>query len=231
MSMTSWAEKEVEIACRREREVSGNKEEWDYGCACYESALKALKSLAEDGHSGYSMSITKHILNRLIDGKPLTPIEDTDDVWNECSRTDSDYRTFQCSRMSSLFKDVYKDGTVKYSDVNRVLCVDFDDHSHCWTNGLVRNIINEMYPIAMPYMPGSKQYEVYCKEFLTDRKNGDFDTLAVLCVKLPDGTVKDIYRYFKDVPNGWDEISLDEYMSRVDMHNEREEKEEKNDNL
>lgn len=228
MSMTSWAEKEVEIACKREREASGNKEEWDYGCACYESALKALKSLAEDGHSGYSMSITKHILNRLIDGKPLTPIEDTDDVWNECSRTGRDYRTFQCSRMSSLFKDVYKDGTVKYSDVNRVLCVDFDDHSNCWTNGLVRNIINEMYPIAMPYMPGNKQYEVYCKEFLTDRKNGDFDTLAVLCVKLPDGTVKDIYRYFKDVPNGWDEIDHYEYMHRVDMHNEREEKEKKN---
>ena len=61
MSMTSWAEKEVEIACRRERELSGNKDEWDYGCACYESALKALKSLAEDSHSGYSMSITKHI--------------------------------------------------------------------------------------------------------------------------------------------------------------------------
>lgn len=227
MSMTSWAEKEVEIACKREREVSGNKEEWDYGCTCYESALKALKSLAEDGHSGYSMSITKHILNRLIDGKPLTPIEDTDDVWNECSSRRDNYRTFQCKRMSSLFKDVYKDGTVKYSDVNRVLCVDFDDHSNCWTNGLVRNIINEMYPIAMPYMPRSKQYEVYCKEFLTDRKNGDFDTLAVLCVKLPDGTVKDIYRYFKDVPNGWDEIDPYEYMHRVDMHNEREEKERK----
>ena len=228
MSMTSWAEKEVDIACKRERELSGNKDKWDYGCACYESALKALKTLAEDGHSGYSMSITNHILNRLIDGKPLTPIEDTDDVWNECSRTGSDYKTFKCSRMSSLFKDVYKDGTVKYIDVNRVLCVDFDDHSNCWANGFVGNIINDMYPITMPYMPESKQYKVYCREFLTDRKNGDFDTLAVLCVKLPDGTVKDIYRYFKDVPNGWDEIDPYEYMSRVNMHNEREEKERKN---
>ena len=228
MSMTTWAEKEVEIACKREREASDNKEEWDYGCACYESALKALKSLAEDGHSGYSMSITKHILNRLIDGKPLTPIEDSDDMWNETSRMRDGYRTFQCKRMSSLFKYVYEDGTVKYSDINRVVCVNFDDHSNCWSNGFINRLIDELYPIAMPYMPGSKQYEVYCKEFLTDRKNGDFDTLAVLCVKLPDGTVKDIYRYFKDIPNGWEEIDAYEYMSRVNMHDEREEKEKKN---
>ena len=228
MSMTSWAEKEVEIACRRERELSGNKDEWDYGCACYESALKALKSLSEDGHSGYSMSITKNILNRLIDGKPLTPIEDSDDVWNEVSGMRDSYKTFQCSRMSSLFKDVYEDGTVKYSDVNRVICVDINDESNCWSNGFIRNIIDEMYPIIMPYMPESKPYKVYCKEYLTDRKNGDFDTVGVFCVKLPDGTTKDIHRYFKDVPNGWDEIDADEYMSRVNMHNEREEKERKN---
>ena len=229
MSMTSWAEKEVEIACKRGRELSGNKDEWDYGCACYESALKALKTLAEDGHSGYSMSITKHILNRLIDGKPLTPIEDTDgSLWHECFGMSDEYRTFKCSRMSSLFKDVYKDGTVKYSDVNRVVCVDIENKSDCWSNGFISRLIDELYPIKMPYMPKSKQYKVYCKEFLTDRKNGDFDTIAVFYVKLPDGTVEDINRYFKDVPNGWDEIDSYEYMSRVNMHNEREEKERKN---
>ena len=228
MSMTSWAEKEVEIACRRERELSGNNDEWDYGCACYESALKALKSLAEDGHSGYSMSITKHILNRLIEGKPLTPIEDGDDVWNEVSGMRDSYRTFQCSRMPSLFKYVYEDGTVKYSDINRIVCVDINNSFNCWSNGFITRLIDELYPIKMPYMPESKQYNVYCEEFLTDRKNGDFDTIAVFYVKLPDGTTKDINRYFKDVPNGWDEIDSYEYMSRVNMHNEREEKERKN---
>ena len=83
MSMKDWAEREVEIACRRENPDRG---EFDYGCACYESALKAYKSLVEDGHSGFSIVLTKHILNRLIDCKPLTPIEDTDDIWNECGR-------------------------------------------------------------------------------------------------------------------------------------------------
>ena len=83
--MKTWAEKEVEIACARERSNSTEEGEWNYGCACYESALKAYKCLMEDGHSGFSISITKHILTRLIEGKPLTPIEDTDDIWNDVS--------------------------------------------------------------------------------------------------------------------------------------------------
>ena len=73
MSMIKWAENEVRIAC--ERENPNRKEgEFDYGCACYESALKAYKCLCEDGHSGLSFSITRQILNRLMEGKPLTPI-------------------------------------------------------------------------------------------------------------------------------------------------------------
>lgn len=47
MSMKSWAEREVEIACKHEN-PDRKEGEWDYGCACYESALKAFKSLMED---------------------------------------------------------------------------------------------------------------------------------------------------------------------------------------
>lgn len=82
MSMLEWAKNEVAIASKRER---GDKPEgeWDYGCACYDSAMRAFESLLGDGHSGMSIGFTKNILNRLIDGKPLTPIEDTEEVWGE----------------------------------------------------------------------------------------------------------------------------------------------------
>ena len=81
-----WAEREVEIACKKEKEKFNNEEGefFNYGCACYESALKAFKILCDDGNSGLSMKITQSILNRLINGQPLTPIEDTDDIWYEC---------------------------------------------------------------------------------------------------------------------------------------------------
>ena len=60
MKLNDWAENEVRIAC--ELEAPNKKEgEWDYGCACYESALKVFKSLVEDGHSGYSINFTNCI--------------------------------------------------------------------------------------------------------------------------------------------------------------------------
>lgn len=50
MNMLDWAKREVELACKREN--SDRKPgEWDYGCACYDSALKALRSLLEDDHT------------------------------------------------------------------------------------------------------------------------------------------------------------------------------------
>ena len=112
MSLNDWAKNEIDIACNKER---GNKDpnEWDYGVACYESAYKAFQSLLEDEHSGMSIGFTKTILNRLIDGKPLTPIEDIPDIWNDIT-CHKDYISYQCKRMHSLFKDVYNDGTIKY---------------------------------------------------------------------------------------------------------------------
>ena len=58
--MELWAENEVKIACHRKGD------EFDYGCASYESALKAFKTLCKDGHSGASIMFTKAILNRMI---------------------------------------------------------------------------------------------------------------------------------------------------------------------
>ena len=47
-NMELWVENEVRIACEHERKASGTKEEeQDYGCACFESALKAYRSLLE----------------------------------------------------------------------------------------------------------------------------------------------------------------------------------------
>lgn len=234
MSMTEWAKREVELACKRERGVSNSDTEWDYGCACYESALKAFNSLCEDDHSGFSIQITKSILNQLIDGLPLTPIEDTDDVWNDISDI-SDIRygkfMYQCKRMSSLFKYTHVDGTMEYRDVSRIICVDKNNSKHTWYNGKVCSVIDELIPITMPYMPDSKPIKVYCEEFLTDRGNGDFDTLGILYAIMPDGERMDIYRYFRDSnsSDGFDEIDVSEYDERKEKHFERIASEETED--
>ena len=215
MNMVNWAENDVKIAC--EKEHPGLKEgEFDYGCACYQSALKAYKSLAEDGHSGYSWGVTASILKRLMDNKPLTSIEDTDDTWSRVTCGKDDRTEYQCKRKASLFKTIYDDGRIEYRDRDQFICVDIHDGS-TYILGLINNVMREKFPITFPYMPGNA-IEVYCEDFLTDPKNGAFDTVGIIYCKTDDGK-EDIKRYFKKSSNdsGWEEINFDEYMKRKVM--------------
>lgn len=216
MSMTEWAKREVEIAVARERKEDGTKEgEFSYGGACYESALKAFESLCEDGHSGMSIGFTQRILNRLIDGKPLTPIQDTDDEWDDGHRRiGDDYKSCQCKRMSSLFKDVYDDGTVKYDDIGRYYCKDIKTGS-TYNYGLMRDILNEMFPIKMPYMPEDRPFIFTCEDLKLNDTPGDFDTIVVHTLKTPAGRELLIGRYFTEDETGkMVEISERDYLRK-----------------
>lgn len=208
-----WAKQEIDFACKRERESSKNELDALYGIKCYKSAYKAFLSLLEDEHSSYSIGITKSILNRLIDGTPLLPIEDSSDIWGNEQLIDTDgtqYRSYQCKRMSSLFKHVYPDGTVKYSDINRYYCVDIDSGA-TYTNGLVNKVLDEMYPITMPYMPSSEKFKVYCHEFLLNSENGDFDHKMIDYIIEPNGYKVDVKRCFAEYGGVMKEISHDQY--------------------
>lgn len=220
MEMLEWAKNEVAIASKRER-GDNPENEFDYGVACYESALKAFESLLEDGHSGMSIGFTKAILNRLIDGKPLTMIENIEDIWEECIWSKHlPYKTYHCKRMSALFKEVYDDGTVRYHSNDYCYSVDIDDPKSAWSNGFVSRIIADMFPITMPYVPG-KPIKVVVDEFLVNPQNGDYDTMGVLyCLKEESGEQKriEINRYFResegDEQGYWTEISKEEYEAR-----------------
>ena len=223
MSMLEWAKREVEIACKNEN-PDRKEGEFDYGCACYEGALKAFETLCNQGHSGMSIKLTQHILNRLIDGRPLTPIEDTPDVWNDITELKEDGTVeYQCNRMSSLFKKVRVDGSIEYTDVDRVYGVDIHNSDLTYKSGLLTKIINEMFPIKMPYMPASKSYKFVTTDFLVDPRNGDFDTMALFTLTEPSGEkTMEVNRYFRapeegeeETYPGWVEISEDEYTKRV----------------
>ena len=217
MSMLEWARREVELACKREN-PDRKEGEFDYGCACYESALKAYECLMEDGHSGMSWGFTRNILMRLMDDKPLTPIEDNEEDWNDVSEwglKEGCVAQYQCKRMSSLFKDVYADGTVKFHANDRVRMYNIESPDVAWYNGMISGIIHEMFPITFPYIPENNPYRVYIEDFLYDEKNGDYDTEGILYVIKPDGERVDINRYFGEVDGEWKEISFEEYELRA----------------
>lgn len=222
MKNSEWAKREVEFACQKEN-PNRKDGEFDYGCACYESALKAFESLCDDGHSGFSISQTAAILNRLISGRPLTPIEGTDDEWGPAIHYKPDVTSYQCNRMPSLFKEVYSDGTVKYHDNDYVVCADIDKPDVTYSLGLVSNIIHDMFPITMPYFPG-KPIFVLCDCFLTDKENGDFDTVGVFSALKQNGNIVErtkftkINKFFREASEGekgpWVEITKEEYYKR-----------------
>ena len=213
MNIKDWAAREVELACVRERDAS-KEDDFDYGCGCYDSALKAFNSLLEDGHSGMSIIITRGILNRLVDGKPLTPIEDTEDVWNNINTDKDGIVLYRCKRMSSLSKYVYPDGTVKYKDTDQFVIIDVNS-KQTYSSGLVRKHVTNLFPITMPYFPG-KAIRIDCEDFLFDKSGGDFDTKGIFRAVKADGTQIKINKFFKEVNNNWVEIGVQEYVDRRD---------------
>jgi hypothetical protein len=209
--MLEWAKREVEIASKRER---GDKpeDEWDYGVACYEGALEAFEVLCKQGHSGMSIGITKQILNRLIDGKPLTPIEDTEDAWNDISRYGGGLH-YQCKRMSGLFKNVDEHGNISYTDVNSSYCIDIDTGA-TYHSRLVRKVVDTLYPIRMPYIPADKPIKVYCETFLVDPTNGDWDTKGILYLEEPDGKRVEVNIFYAELGGEMVRITVREYKRR-----------------
>lgn len=221
MSMKDWARREIEIAVARERAADGTEEgEFSYGGACYESAFKAFESLLEDGHSGMSIGFTKHILNRLIDGKPLTPIEDVEENWEDVSHfsPDGKYKKYQCNRMYSLFKDVYPNGIVEYHCNDRYYCRDIRNDT-TYTYSLVTDILDELYPITMPYIPADKPYVFLVEELKLQDTPGDSDTFVIHSLQKPDGTVEKLNRYYtEDITGRMVQITAEEYEKLVDNY-------------
>lgn len=218
MSLDIWAKREVELAKNEALKSGSDNCSAHYICECLNSALKAFNSLTEDGHSGASVEQTLMFLQRLVRGFPLTPI-DEDTTWVKSNVSESGTITYQCARMTSLFKDVDREGNITYSDVHRVVCVDKDDpHAPVWYNGFVSKIVNSIYPIKFPYYTSSDPIIAYVSEH-TASVNEDFDTMCIDSVKLDNGETVELKRFFKEDPNinSWVEIDAEEYNRRVEI--------------
>lgn len=220
--MKNWAENECRIACKRENpNYNFDIDEFDYGCSCYKSALKAYESLCDDGHSGMSWGFTKNILIRLMNHQPLTPITDEDffsvERGTEVYPLESDEylnekglkSSLQCPRMSSLFREETLDGKVTYHDIDRFYYINIDNG---FTYHSSAKFLDEMFPITMPYMPKTNKYKIYAREFLTDKKNGDYDTRAIEYMITPEGEKIELNLYYSEAISGkWEQITKEQY--------------------
>lgn len=169
-----------------------------YVDACLDSALKAYKSLEEDGHSGMSFSITRGILENLMHGIPLTPIEDVPESWS--SETSMNPKKLQCIRRSSLFKDINADGTVSYHDIDNDVLEEMklcDGHISCLGSGRTTIILKHYCPEALeikfPYMPPRHPWRVRISEEYDGPR--DLDVCYLAHIKKPNGEYVDINKF------------------------------------
>ena len=225
--MYDWAEQECRIACKKENpNFNFDSEDFDYGCSCYKSALKAYKSLCEDDHSGASFNFTRIILERLMDGQLLTPITDEDFEGGVSIFSDKDLASrglkseIQCPRMSSLFRRETLDGKISYIDNNRAYCINIENPFDTYSSAK-DYVVDEFFPITMPYIPEKGKYKVYCQTFLTDKKNGDFDTQAILYFITPDGKRIDVNRYQTEKDGKMVDITKEEYDALLEKRIDR----------
>lgn len=196
-----------------------------------DEAIKIYKLLLKKGYSANGIYLITDFINKITEGKPLTPLTNDEDEWKHIAKPESIiglyplYKKYQNTRYNDLFKDVYHDGTVIYHDNNRVACYDPIMENY-FSFGLVNKICDEIYPITMPYMPGDSDCEVQVFTFQYNQENvekSDFDTVIVLSLHAKEGKNIPINRFFREPNEGetptygsWVEIDIAELKDRID---------------
>lgn len=244
MNTYEWAKNELKLA--RENEIAKCKKDpdyepgdEDYGLMCYDAAEQLLDLFEEQGHSGYSARIVCSIFERLVKGKPLTPITDEDDQWGERYTAEEDpVKRYQHKRMSSLFKNVDADGAVTYRDNDRVrayalnhdsfstrhvdangdvsYCDSLNNHVKVYdpNNGSfstrhIDDIVDEYFPIKFPYTGDTIKVRVNDFDNI-ESENGRVDVRHIIDATKNDIEHVYIDRYFMRT-NVWHEIDVFAY--------------------
>lgn len=224
------AEKEIKILKEKlEKKYPGSTYIWDTTLKVYKTLISKHPYIFTSDF-GYRNRVLQNI-QELAGGFPLTAIDNTNADWQEIPngaltkmRKANVVEKYHSNRLSSLFKEVYADGHVEYHDNYRVTTENYITGTE-YVFGLSNLIYDEMYPIKMPYNHKSEWgAKVYIHDFVSDPedKESNFDTIAVLFAKKPDGKIVSINRYFRvpkddeePIYGNWVEIKFSEFADRV----------------
>ena len=186
---------ELNIALRDFDKYKEKNKDDKYGISCYKSALNVIKAFGKEmkkgGHSGMSANITKNIIKSWLSEKPIFPIEDSD--FEKC---DSYQEGIGMYYFEGVFKDVYPDGHVEYSDVDRVIYHDtYGGKDVTWQTDDAEKIVDEYVgKITMPYkrekihVYGEDKYLGENGEDLTKEHRGVINYRYIKYILKEDGT-------------------------------------------
>lgn len=182
-----------------------------------ENIIKLMVSFGDAGLNENDINAAKNLFIRLSEKKPLTPIME-DDEWVQISAN-----KYLSARCPGLFKKHHPEKDLyTYHHNDRVICHDLVDDTF-FAFGLANNVIDEMFPITLPYYPMG-QFIVKMTSYSTNNKEskGFFDLVGIHSVIHPTYGQIEINRYFREpmkdeTPDfgSWLEIKQEEYISLI----------------
>ena len=220
-----WANKEAEHVAKYVTMKYGNNVPMT---KCYETvvneAVKIFNELEDLQHTEESKVMIKRFLSRLIEDKPLSPIEDRDDMWDEVGRhtvEDSEVTLYINKRLRTLYKrevrDIKKDVLIEktYHDPTRVTCINTINGKEVILS-LVNDYVDEYFPIKFPYFPTDKYVvEVIMFNHKNPLEDGGEDTISIETIIDPDHRVAFPGAYYAlNEERYWCGIDSPEYYKR-----------------
>lgn len=233
--MKEWARREVDLAkaCLNAKDQMVREmisEE-------YEAAYRSYCNFLDEYEKLENKIIIKTVFTQLLHEENLSPIVDSEDDWIlvegfdpvASSNDNPGWSIYQCKRRSSMFKKVVYDrktgevDEITFRDIDRAVCIDINKPDYMYTGGMGPLVLDELIPITLPYSPCGKT-RIFTEEFkYHEDQEGDLDTIGVLYFRMPNGTMKEVKRYFKEDHESKQmvEITQSEYLSRKKKVEER----------
>lgn len=241
--MKEWARREVDLA--KTWLSDEDPETKETMSEEYEAAYRSYCNFLDEYEKLENTKIIKTVFAQLLHEENLSPIVDSEDDWTlvegfdpAAGNDNPGWSIYQCKRRSSLFKKVTygrKTGEVDdlkaitLRDIDRAVCIDINKPDCMYTGGMGPLVLDEMMPITLPYSPCGK-IRIFTEDFkYHEEYEGNMDTVGVLYFRMPDGTMKEVKRYFKEDHESKQmvEISQSEYLSRKKRVEERMNKAQK----
>ena len=224
-----WANKEAEHVAKYVTMKYGNNIPMN---KCYETvvneAVKLFNELEDLQHTEESKVMVKRFLSRLIEDKPLSPIEDKDDMWDEVgvnTGEDSEVTLYINKRLRTLYRrevrDIKKDVLIEktYHDPTRVTCINTINGKEVDLS-LANDYVDEYFPIKFPYFPTDKYIvNVILFNHKNPLEDGGEDTICIESIIDPDHKVMvpDAY-YVLNEKRDWCKVHGSEYYKRFNEY-------------
>jgi len=132
-NLTGHARRELELASMFDKEVEGSEAAGSWNILCAEAVMELMEVFANQGHSGFSASMTQDLFSRLAKYEPLTELTDNSDEWNDISEMQSGEPGWQSQRSPSCFSE---DGGKTYWDIDEEYYIREDEDGERYSGGL-----------------------------------------------------------------------------------------------